>query len=127
MAETRFNEAAGVANEANRLIVDTIARMRSGDTVVVSLSFDNPGQEFAYEMRRFESSEVMVAMVLEDGRNVPPGLRKNIDALLTEARRQRELGEREAGADKPADAVRLLEGANRQMIKALQALGVPVF
>jgi hypothetical protein len=54
-------------------------------------------------------------------------LRKNIDALLTEARRQRELGEREAGADKPADAVRLLEGANRQMIKALQALGVPVF
>lgn len=127
MAETRFGEATSVASEANRLVVETIARMRSGDTVVVSLSFDSPAQEFAYEMRRFESSEVMLAMALEDGRSVAPGLRKNVDVLLTEARRQRQLGEQEARVGKHAEGVRLLEGANRQMTRALQELGVPVF
>lgn len=126
-ADTRLEEAAGAADEANRLIVETIARMRSGDTVVVSLSFDSPAAEFAYERRRFESSEVMLAMTLEDGRRIGESQRKNIDALLAEAHRQSGLGEQEAAAGKYADAVRTLEGANRQMTRALQALGVPVF
>jgi len=127
MAETRLEEAAAAADEANRLIVETIARMRSGDTVVVSLSFDSPAAEFAYERRRFDSNEVMVAMTLEDGRSIGETQRKSIDALLAEARRQSGLGEREAAAGQYAEAVRTLEGANRQMTKVLQALGVPVF
>lgn len=127
ITENRLPEALSAAEEANRLIVDAIVRMRSGDTVVVSLSFDSPAQEFAYEKRRFESSEVMVAMVSEDGRAVAANTRRNVEALLGEARQQRDLGEREAAAGRHAEAVRTLENANRQMIRVLQELGVPVF
>lgn len=125
--ENRLQEALSVAEEANRLIVDAIVRMRSGETVVVSLSFDSPAQEFAYEKRRFESSEVMIGMAIEDGRNVAPNARGNVDRLLTEARQQRDLGEREAAAGRYAAAVHTLEEANRRLTRALQELGVPVF
>lgn len=125
--ENRLKEALGVAEEANRLIVDAIVRMRSGETVVVSLSFDSPAQEFAYEKRRFESSEVMIGMAIEDGRNITANARGNVDRLLAEARQQRDFGEREAAAGKYAEAVRTLEEANRRMTRALQELGVPVF
>ncbi len=127
MTETRLNEAVAAANEANRLVIETLTRMRSGDTVVVSLSFENPAQEFAYEVRRFESSEIMIAMALEDGKAGASVSRKSIDAQLKEARRQRQISEREAGLDKHADAVQLMEGANRQLNRVLQELGVPVF
>lgn len=126
-AENRLKESLGVAEEANRLIVDAIVLMRSGQTVVVSLSFDTPAQEFAYEKRRFESSEVMISMALDDGVNVAANTRLNVEAMLLQARRQRDLGEREASQGNYADAVRTLEGANRQMTRALQALGVPIF
>jgi hypothetical protein len=125
--ENRLKEALGVAEEANRLVVESIVRMRSGETVVVSLSFDSPAQEFAYEKRRFESSEVMIAMTLEDGRSISASSRTNIEAMLREAHRQRQSGEQEARANKYAEAVRTLEGANRQLIRVLQELGVPVF
>lgn len=125
--DNRLQEALSVAEEANRLIVDAIVRMRSGETVVVSLSFDSPAQEFAYEKRRFESSEVMIGMAIEDGRNVATNARGNVDRLLAEARQQRDLGEREAAAGRYAAAVRTLEEANRRLTRALQELGVPVF
>lgn len=125
--ENRLNEALDVADEANRLMVESIVRMRNGETAVVSLSFDSPAQEFAYEKRRFESSEIMVAMTLEEGGGALASQRAGIEALLGEARRQRELGEQEASAGRHAEAVRTLEGANRQMTRVLQGLGVPVF
>lgn len=125
--DNRLKEALGAAEEANRLTVESIVQMRSGETVVVSLSFDTPEQEFAYEKRRFESNEVMVAMARDDARSAGANTRGNIEALLTDARRQRDLGEREASAGKYAEAVPLLEGANRQMTRVLQELGVPVF
>lgn len=126
-SENRLKESLGVAEEANRLIVDAIVRMRSGETVVVSLSFDSPEQEFAYEKRRFESSEVMIAMTLEEGGVLASPSRRNVEAILGQARRQRDLGEREASLGQYPTAVRTLEGANRQMTRALQELGVPVF
>lgn len=127
VAENRMKEALAAADEANRLVVESIVKMRSGETVVVSLSFDSPAQEFAYEKRRFESSEVMVSMALDDGRSVGPEARKNLDAMLAEARSQSSAGTREAGAGKYSEAVRTLEGANRKMTRVLQELGVPVF
>lgn len=126
-ADNRLKEALGAAEEANRLTVESIVQMRSGETVTVSLSFDSPEQEFAYEKRRFESNEVMVAMALDDGRSVAANTHRNVEALLLDARRQRDLGEREAAAGKYAAAVPVLEGANRLMTRALQELGVPVF
>jgi len=126
-ASNRLPEAISVAEEANRLVVETIAKLRSGETVVVSLSFDSPMDEFAYEQRRFESNEVMVGMLLDEGRASDPQQRKLIEGLNSEGRRLREQAEQNARIGKYAEAVRSMEAANAQMVKAMQNMGVPVF
>lgn len=126
-ANDRLTEALSVANEANRLIVEAIVRLRSGDTVVVSLTFDSPMEEYAYEQRRFESNEVMVAMNIDEGRAVEPPKRKVVDDHLGEGRRLRAQAEKSAQIGKYPEAVRAMEAASGKLIKALQAMGVPVF
>lgn len=123
----RLSEALSVANEANRLIVDTIVKLRSGETVVVSLTFDSPMEEYAYEQRRFESNEVMVAMNVEEGRAVDPLKRKAVEDYLNDGRRLRVQAEKNAQIGKYAEAVRSMEAASGKLIKAMQAMGIAVF
>lgn len=126
-ALSRLAEAISVAEEAKRLIIESIVKLRSGETVVVSLSFDNPMQEYAYEQRRYESNEAMVLMMVEEGRASDPRQRKVVDGFSREGRRLLQLAEKDAAMGKFAEAVLSLEAASVQLTKALQAMGVPVF
>lgn len=126
-AASRLAEAKSVAEEANRFVVESIVKLRSGETVVVSLSFDNPMQEYAYEQRRFESNEVMVLLMVEEGRASDPRQKNIVDRFSSEGRRLRQLAEKDAGMGKFAEAVRSMEAASTELTKALQAMGVPVF
>lgn len=126
-ASSRLAEAISVAEEANRLVVESIVRLRNGETVVVSLSFDNPMQEYAYEQRRFKSNEVMVLMMVDEGRASDPRQRKIVDEFSNEGHRLHQLAEKDAGIGKYAEAVRSMEAASVELTKALQAMGVPIF
>lgn len=123
----RLSEALSVANEANRVIVDTIVRLRSGETVVVSLSFDSPMEEYAYEQLRFESNEMMVVMNIDEGRAADPRRRKLVEDYVAEGRRLRVQAEKSAQIGKYAEAVKSMESASGKLIKAMQFMGVPVF
>lgn len=126
-ASSRLAEAISAAGEAKRLVVDSIVKLRSGETVVVSLSFDNPMQEYTYEQRRFASNEAMVRMMEEEGRASDPRQRKIVDGFSSEGRRLRQLAEKNAGIGKYAEAVCAMEAASAELTKALQVMGVPVF
>lgn len=122
-----LSEALSLANEASRLIVETIVKLRSGETVVVSLTFESPMEEYAYEQRRFESNEVMVEMNIAEGRASEPASRKVVDEHVNEGRRLRVQAEKSAQTGKYAEAVRSMEAASGKLIKAMQAMGIPVF
>jgi len=123
----RLSEALSVANEANRLIVDTIVRLRSGETVVVSLTFDSPMEEYAYEQLRFKSNEMMVVMNIDEGRAADPLKRKLVEDYVSEGRHLRVQAEKSAQIGKYPEAVSSMEAASGKLIKAMQSMGVPVF
>lgn len=122
----RLREANQVLTDAYRLAVAEISNLRAGQEVVMSLNFATPAEEYAYEQRRFESGELMVGMLIAEGR--APGERKaQVDAYAGEGRRLKLEAARLAADGRHKEAVGVMEQATIQMNRALQSMGVPVF
>jgi hypothetical protein len=132
--------------DAYRLAVESITRLRAGQTVTLSLKFETPAEEYDYERRRYQSSEILVNMMLAEGRaddprrNAQPGLdstsgeglpaggrRGMVDNLVSEARQQLGLATEEAHGGDYKSAVTSMEKAVAKLNRALQVMGVPIF
>lgn len=125
--------AAGQLGDANKkmaqaykLEVEEVSRLRAGQEVVLSLKFDTPAAEYAYEQKRFESNEILVGMMLGEGR-AEGDKRRMVDGFLKEAGKLKDEAKGLAQANRHQDAVTAMEKATVQINRALQAMGVPVF
>lgn len=122
----RVGEANRRLAEAYKLATEELARLRQGQEVVLSLKFDTPADEYAYELKRYGSNEIMVDMMIGEGK-ADGGRRPLVDGFVGEGRRHKRDAERSADAGRFGDALGQMEKANEQMKRALQAMGVPVF
>lgn len=125
-AANRLGEANKKLADAYKLVTEDIARLRQGQQVVMSLKFDSPAEEFSYEEKRFGSNQIMVDMLIADGK-ADGDRRKLIDQFLAEAARLEREAEMHAQNGGHQDAVKAMERANGQLVRALQMMGVPVF
>ncbi|WP_197970621.1 hypothetical protein [Denitratisoma oestradiolicum] len=125
-AAGRLGEANKKLSETYRLAVAEISRLRAGQEVVLSLKFDTPADEYAYEQKRFNSNEIMVDMMIAEGRGAG-GQQKLVDGFLAEGRKIKLEAEEFARTGRHKEAVGLMERAAAQLVRALQAMGVPVF
>jgi hypothetical protein len=131
--ESRRLAAAGHLGEANKkmaeaykLEVEEVARLRAGEEVIMSLKFDTPAEEYAYEQKRFHSNEILVGMMIGEGR-AEGERRRLVDGFLKEAAKLKEDAAALAQADQHKEAVSVMEKATIQLNRALQSMGVPVF
>lgn len=125
-AADRLGEANRKLADAYKLVTEDIARLRQGHEVVMSLKFDTPAEEFSYEEKRFGSNRIMADMLISEGK-ADGDKRKLIDPFLSEAGRLQREAETLARAGSHKEAVKAMEKANGQLVKALQMMGVPVF
>lgn len=122
----RLRDANRILGDAYKLAVAELSHLRAGQEVIMSLNFATPADEYAYEQKRFESGEMMVGMMLAEGRAA--GERQAlVDSYANEGRRLKGEAARLAGEGKHKEAVGLMEQATGQMNRALQSMGVPVF
>lgn len=122
----RLAEANRILSDAYKLAVGELSRLRAGQEVVMSLNFASPAEEYAYEQRRFESAELMVGMMLAEGRGA--GDRQAlVDGFTGQGRHLKAEAAGLAGSGRHKEAVGLMEKATGEMNRALQAMGVPVF
>lgn len=141
-----IGEANRQLAEAYKLSVGSISKLRAGQTVTLALKFGTPLEEYDYERRRYQSSELLVNMMINDGRaeearlNILPGFdkvtgegvpvggrRAMVDGLVREAAQQLELAVERATAGEHKDAITLMEKATARLNRALQVMGVPIF
>lgn len=126
-------DAAGRHGEANRLLADayrqavsTLSELRAGETVVLELKFATPAEEFAYEQRRNESHAMLVDMQLQEG------LAEEVNAPLIQRhleanRRLRSQAEGKAATGNWQAAIRELEEATLNLVRALRLTGMLIF
>lgn len=122
----RLGDANRKLGEAYKLAVEEISRLRAGQEVVMSLKFDTPADEYAYEQKRYASSEIMVDMMIGEGR-ADGDRRRLVDGFLGEGRRLKAQAEGHAQGGRFAEAVAVMEKAIVQLNRALQSMGVPAF
>lgn len=122
----RLSEANKKMAAAYKLTVEEIAKLRAGQEVVLSLTFETPADEYAYEQRRFDSNLTLVEMMVAEGR--AEGQKRGlVNGFVTEGQRLKTLASADAEAKKHKAAVELMEQASGQLNKALQSMGLPVF
>lgn len=108
------------------LTVQEISKLRAGQEVVLSLKFETALEEYVYEQKRFDSTLTMVDMMIAEGQADGPK-RKLVDGFVTEGHKIKDLASTEAASQRHKEAVALMEKASRQLNRALQLMGVPVF
>lgn len=122
----QLGEANKKLAETYKLAVVELSRIRAGQEVVLSLKFETPADEYAYERKRFRSNEIMVDMLIAEGK-AEGGRKKLVEGFVGEGRRLMQEAARNAQGGRYKEAVGLMEQANAQTVRALQAMGVPVF
>lgn len=122
----RLGDANKKMAESYKLAVEEISRLRSGEVVTLSLKFNSPVEEFAYEQKRVQSNEILVNMMIADGR-ADGDKRRLVDGFVQEAGRLKSEAAGHAMNSKHKEAVEAMEKAFTQLNRALQSMGVPAF
>lgn len=118
--------ASNVLAETYRHAITELSRLRAGEEVVQSLNFGSPAEEFAYETRRYESTQMLVSILIRDGKD--EGERRPVvRQYMDEARRQHDAAVSMARpAGQYGEAIPLMERAVGQLNRALQVMGLQV-
>lgn len=122
----RLGDANKKLAAAYKMLVEDLTKLRDGQEVVMSLKFETPADEYAYEQKRFSSSLVMIDMMIDEGR-AEGSKRKLVDSFIAEGNKIKGLAEVEASSQRHKDAVDLMEKATKQLNRALQSMGIPIF
>jgi hypothetical protein len=125
-ATGHLGEANKKMAEAYKLEVEEVSRLRAGQEVVISLKFETPADEYAYEQKRLQSNEILVGMMIGEGR-AEGDKRRLVDGFLKEAAKLKEEAAGLAQSNRHKDAVAVMEKAGVQLNRALQSMGMPVF
>lgn len=118
-AREDINAAREVLDRAYLVAKAAIGSMRSGDTLVRSLTFASKKEEYAYEVDRNDTHKMLLKVTADDERKAAraadamgraTGLRNEADAA--------------AGRGDYAGAIKLLEDSTRELVRAIRGAGL---
>ncbi|WP_426417189.1 hypothetical protein [Aestuariirhabdus sp. LZHN29] len=105
-------------------LVNFISEIKDKQTVVHSLNFDTPKDEYEYELRRLKSYQALLQMTRSSGKSTSSD--GKISEYLKLAEQQREQAQNFANKGQMEQAINSLEGAAKEMSRALRTAGVMV-
>lgn len=117
--EGRVDAGRAALDRAYLLARAAVSSLRSGDTLVRSLHFTTPEEEYRYEVDRNDTHQMLVKVLLE-GKPRTAGQQ----ALMEKALRLRTQADVAAAGAGHAAAVKLLEESTRELIRAIRSAGV---
>jgi hypothetical protein len=118
----RLPDARRTIDQAYLLVKASIGTLRNGDTVVRSLNFATPTEEYHYEIDRNDTHRMLVDMLLKDKRG--SGIDAMVDQAVGAAAKLRQQAEAEAARRDHKGAIKTLEDSTRELVKAIRAAGV---
>lgn len=99
----------------------SIGTLRGGDTLVRSLHFSSPQEEYDYELDRNDTHQMLIKVLLDEKKTqFDPQVRK----FLAQAGTLRGQAEAAASRGQHADAIELLESSTGELVKAIRNAGV---
>ncbi len=96
-----------------------IGSMRGGDTLVRTLNFATPADEYRYELDRNDTHLMLIDVLLKEKRR-----QASADGYIEKARALRVQAETQAARGDHARAIGLLEDSTRELVRAIRGAGV---
>ena len=120
-ASNQLAEARAKVDQAYLIAKAAIGNARGGETLVRSLNFATPQEEYHYEVDRNDTHRMLVDMLVKDRRG-------NVDQMVNQAvdasGQLRKQAEAEAARNDHKTAIKTLEESTRELVKAIRAAGV---
>lgn len=120
----QHDHAQEILENAYLTIKLSLTTLRSGQTVVRTLSFANKEEEYRYELDRNDTHKMLVNVVLKDKLAANPGLAKLVDINMKAAEGLRNKAVKQAEKGDYKSAVETLEQSTSQIIRAIRAAGI---
>lgn len=120
----RLDEARPLLDRAYWSARVSIESMRRGDTLVRSLQFASKREEFDYELDRNETHRMLINVLLADRRDASGALPPQMRPFIERAGVLRAEADAQARAGDHAAAVKTLEDATRELVRAIRAGGL---
>ena len=119
----KFVEAKAELDKAYQILKISIESIRGGETLVRSLNFASPEDEYHYEIDRNDTHGMLVNLLL-DGKKVSDYTKKNIDKFTDMAKTLRMQAEQSANKGEFSEAIQILEQSTKQFVRAIRSAGV---
>jgi len=123
-AAGRLDEARPVIDRAYLTARVSIEAMRRGDTLVRSLNFASPREEYDYELDRNDTHRMLIDVVLADRKDASGAMPAGMQAFVDRAAALRGNAETQARGGDHGTAVRTLEESTRELVRAIRAGGL---
>lgn len=119
----QLDQAQSVLNETFQHLRGSLIELREGATLVRSLSFASPAKEYAYEVKRHQSHRLLVDLLLQK-KKIEPATQQHVEQSLQKAEQLRQQAAQEADAAHHTEAIKSLENATRQLLRAIRQAGI---
>ncbi|MBF0128312.1 MAG: hypothetical protein HQM02_14010 [Magnetococcales bacterium] len=123
--EKQFLEANKILERAHESVVKGLKSLLGSTALVYELKFDTPKDEYEYEIKKGESFEAMIRMVLAE-RSAQSTDETQIRPLMDQSQEANSRAAQQAAAGRFKEAIRLQEEANGFLARVLRALGVMI-
>lgn len=121
-AKQEYPEAYAMLDGAYHQLLYALKHLRDRETVEYELEFLTPADEYAYEIRRFESQRMLLKMLITE--SPPEGQRaEQMQQLLSSADARHQLADAKAAAGDYAEALAAEEAAVADLVKAMRLAG----
>ncbi|HET9576801.1 MAG TPA: hypothetical protein VFP44_03185 [Usitatibacter sp.] len=117
-AAGRLDAASGTIEQAYLVAKAAIGSLRGGDTLVRSLNFESPEEEYRYELDRNDTHHMLLKVLLDESKvaaTVEP---------VAHAAQLRKQAEGAAGTRDFRGATHMLEESTRELVRAIRAAGI---
>ena len=122
-AANQLAQAGIVLNKAYLLAKAAVSSMRSGDTLVRSLNFATPQEEYRYELDRNDTHLMLIKALAADKSKMTNGSGIFAGFIDKAAELRRQAEQASSGGDHAA-AIQRLEASTRELVRAIRSLGV---
>lgn len=120
----QFKEANNTLSRAQKMLIAGLKPLLGSRSLVYTLTFETPRQEYDYEVRRGESLEALVRMALSDKRKGTTTA--TVETFVAESRAHHKRAQRAVASGNVESAIRIQEEANTSLVRALRSLGIMI-
>lgn len=116
-------KAQEILSMAFLTVKDAVVNLRNGDTLVRSLNFSSPKEEYRYELNRNDTHKLLLTVLFRDKSTISAS-NSRVNKFVNEADVLRRQAEQQAQAEHFPSAIKLLEKSTQTYIRAIRAAGV---